>query len=101
MRYQPHEYIIRGTRFVRGDAFIGYQKDTPAAVVFQATNFLRRFREEDNADIADSKLEVLNRAGILDNMSLEMLLDREEMTEQWRAAVCYSIVSVVLCQFFF
>ena len=27
----------RGQKFTEGDAFIGYQKDTPAAVVFQAT----------------------------------------------------------------
>jgi len=27
----------RGRKFTEGDAFIGYQKDTPAAVVFQAT----------------------------------------------------------------
>ena len=27
----------RGRKFTAGDAFIGYQKDTPAAVVFQAT----------------------------------------------------------------
>ena len=32
---------FRGQAFTEGDAFIGYQKDTPAAVVFQATNQLR------------------------------------------------------------
>ena len=81
--------IFRGARFVRGDAFIGYQKDTPAAVVFQASNFLRRLRQEDNMDVVESKLEVLNRAGILDRISLEELLDREAKTEQWKTAVCY------------
>ena len=29
-------------KFTEGDAFIGYQKDTPAAVVFQATHQLER-----------------------------------------------------------
>ena len=33
---------FRGQRLAEGDAFIGYQKDTPAAVVFQATNQLKR-----------------------------------------------------------
>ena len=78
---------VRGKRFARGDAFIGYQKDTPAAVVFQASNFLRRLKD-DNTDVVESKLEVLNRAGILNHMSLDMLLDREDFTEPWRAAVC-------------
>ena len=81
--------IFRGTRFVRGDAFIGYQEDTPAAVVFQASNFLRRLREEDNMDVVEAKLEVLNRAGILDRLPLEALLDREAKTEQWKTAVCH------------
>ena len=33
---------FRGRKFTEGDAFIGYQKDTPAAVVFQATHQLER-----------------------------------------------------------
>ena len=33
---------FRAQKFTEGDAFIGYQKDTPAAVVFQATNQLER-----------------------------------------------------------
>ena len=33
---------FRGRKFTEGDAFIGYQKDTPAAVVFQATRQLER-----------------------------------------------------------
>ena len=31
---------IRGWKFTEADAFIGYQNDTPAAVVFQATHQL-------------------------------------------------------------
>ena len=34
--------MYRGRKFTEGDAFIGYQKDTPAAVVFQATHQLER-----------------------------------------------------------
>ena len=33
---------FRGRKFTEGDAFIGYQKDTSAAVVFQATHQLER-----------------------------------------------------------
>ena len=79
--------LLRGRRFARGDAFVGYQKDTPAAVVFQASNFLRRLREEDDQDVTRSKLEVLDRAGILENMPLNVLFDREEKTELWKDAV--------------
>ena len=81
-------YSFRGRRFTRGDAFVGYQKDTPAAVVFQASNFLRRLREEDDESVIRSKLEVLERAGILEKIPASVLRDREEITEHWRDAVC-------------
>ena len=32
----------RGYQFKEAHAFIGYQNDTPAAVIFQATNLLKR-----------------------------------------------------------
>jgi hypothetical protein len=82
--------LFRGRRFARGDAFIGYLKDTPAAVVFQASNFLRRLREEDDETVIHSKLEVLDRAGILEDVPLNVLLDREENTELWKEAVCHT-----------
>jgi hypothetical protein len=81
--------LFRRRRFARGDAFVGYQKDTPAAVVFQASNFLRRLREEDDETVIHSKLEVLDRAGILEIVPLNVLLDREEITELWKEAVCH------------
>ena len=81
--------LFRGKKFARGDAFIGFQKDTPAAVVFQASNFLRRLREEDDENVIQSKLEVLDRAGILENVPLNVLLDREDVTELWKEAVCH------------
>jgi hypothetical protein len=79
--------LFRGRRFARGDAFVGYQKDTPAVVVFQASNFLRRLREEDEETVIHSKLEVLDRAGVLEDVPLNVLLDREENTELWKEAV--------------
>ena len=33
--------IYSDSKFKRSDAFIGFQKDTPASVVFQASNLLR------------------------------------------------------------
>ncbi len=33
--------FFRSTKFKKSDAFIGFQKDTPASVIFQATNLLR------------------------------------------------------------
>ena len=32
--------LFRNSKFRKEDAFIGFQKDTPASVIFQATNFL-------------------------------------------------------------
>ena len=89
----------RGKRFDTGDAFVGYQKDTPAAVVFQASNFLRRMREDDVRDVIESKLELLNKAGILDIISPDMLLDTIDTDEHWKRAVrefatCKSVVSL-------
>ena len=89
MYYCGNNYtaLLRGRRFARGDTFIGYQKGTPAAVVFQASNFLRWLREEDDQGVTHSKLEVLDRAGILENVPLNVLFDREEKTELWKDAV--------------
>ena len=33
--------LCRDSKFKKSDAFIGFQKDTPASVIFQATNQLR------------------------------------------------------------
>ena len=90
--------LLRGKKFDRGDAFVGYQKDTPAAVVFQASNFLRRLREEDDDSVIHSKLEVLDRAGILENVPLNVLLDREEITELWKEAVCHFHDFKIFCK---
>lgn len=32
---------FRSSKFTKGDAFVGFQKDTPASVIFQATHLLR------------------------------------------------------------
>ncbi len=33
--------VFSNSNFKKSDAFIGFQKDTPASVIFQATNLLR------------------------------------------------------------
>ena len=82
-------YRSRGRSFTKGDAFVGFQKDTPAAIVFQASNFLKRLREDNDENMIRSKLEVLDRAGILEKVPISVLLDGEDITEQWRDAVCH------------
>ena len=46
--------------FKVGDAFVGYQGDTPAAVVFQVTHLLRDdYNEADENSIAQWKIKVI------------------------------------------
>ena len=58
--------------FKKGDAFVGYQDDTPAAVVFQVTHLLKA--DEGDRDMTD-----------------------EETCLHWRKKVC----SVRLCVLFY
>ena len=96
-------YASRGKKFAKGNAFIGYQNDTPAAVVFQASNFLRRLREEENSIVVENKLEVLHRAGILNKMSFSVFLNRDDISDQWQEAVCfiYIYIYIIIIHFLF
>ena len=47
--------------------------------MFQASNFLRRMKEDDA--IIESKRQLLDRAGIP--------MDEDDINEQWKAAVCH------------
>ncbi len=67
---------FRGNRFSEAHAFIGYQKDTPAAVVFQATNILKRLRHN---PLLICEVEQLQRAGIIS----EDFADFSEDSPQW------------------
>ncbi len=71
---------FRGSHFSEAHAFIGYQKDTPAAVVFQATNLLKRLQKNPSLG---SKVEQLQRAGIIS----ENFAGLSEDSPQWPDSV--------------
>ncbi len=82
--------IFRDTSFKKSDAFIGFQKDTPASVIFQATNQLRLACSA----IKDGSFErttkwrsILEWSGIAtDNWGIE-----EEDPEAWKEAVSHTV----------
>ena len=45
--------------FKVGDAFVGYQKDTPAAVVFQVSRLLKDHTEEDDVEHWKAKVIII------------------------------------------
>ena len=61
--YQFHSFF----RFTSRDAFVGYQNDTPASVIFQATEQLQQYC--DNVDSEEWKERVLECSK---NILLEM-----------------------------
>ena len=86
---QPHLLLLsliysdtRGSQFREEHAFIGYQKDTPAAVIFQATTLLRRLVEKPE----EQKRLHLQRAGVLSD-DLSDLLESSEESPRWLEAV--------------
>ena len=79
--------ICRVKSFKPGDAFIGFQKDTPAAVVFQATNHLKKVTESQFS----FRQTMITESGIL---RPEELSDEDQ--ESWSEAVsCIHFVSNV------
>ena len=81
----------RCSSFSEAHAFIGYQKDTPAAVVFQATKVLRRFQH--NHQMASKVEHLLVRAGIITHD----LADLSENSRQWNDSVSILNVFVYIC----
>ena len=69
----------RGQKFTKGDAFIGYQRDTPAAVVFQATNLLK----EKGPAVSSWKL------GRMKYGSIRGLKAEEEHSVVWKTNVSF------------
>ena len=70
--------LFRDKKFEKEDAFIGYQKDTPAAAVFQATNQMEKLCQGHPSTV-QKWIEVL-KSGLLgftlDNVTDEMALDQ-------------------------
>ena len=69
--------------FKEGHAFIGYQKDTPAAVVFQASKQLKKFKK-------GLSMSTLTESGILGEISPEELLNEVKGSDMWKEAVSHS-----------
>ena len=78
MRIMIVSFLCSDSKFRKSDAFIGFQKDTPASVIFQATNELRSVGC--NADLAQFILEWKQL------YSLESMED-EGSELQWEKAV--------------
>ena len=74
--------VGRNGGFKEGHAFIGYQKDTPAAVVFQASRQLKRLRKGPYW-----RLESLQECSVFRDISLEELATEEKGSELWKLAV--------------
>ena len=70
--------------FKHESAFIGYQNDTPAAVVFQATNQLKSKGEE--AGYFKSWC-LIEQARVLGDLQLDGLMEEEENSELWKQTV--------------
>lgn len=77
--------FFRNEKFCPEHAFVGFQTDTPAAVIFQSTNFLRKLREQGGANVTG--WEMVQNAGALSGISPEELAALGEDSEQWRDAV--------------
>lgn len=77
--------LCRDGKFSPGNAFIGFQTDTPAAIVFQMTNFLRKMREQGVGD--DKMWETVHNAGVFENTTSEELAHLQEDSELWKHAV--------------
>ena len=77
--------LFRDGKFNPANAFIGFQTDTPAAIVFQTTHFMRQLRKEGAAN--SNGWENVRSANALGEVSPEGLVELEEDSEQWKYAV--------------
>ncbi len=81
--------ICRTSKFTKGDAFIGFQKDTPASVIFQATNLLRSACAAAREGTGGLKRHTMD---ILKWSQLKVEEDYTEEQEAWKEAVSFVIV---------
>ena len=68
--------------FKESHAFIGYQKDTPAAVVFQASKQLKHFKKENH-----QMLDYLQEMGVLREIPSRDLIAEPKGSDVWKEAV--------------
>ena len=85
--------------FKEKDAFVGYQKDVAAAVVFQASSQLRkmcgRYQQGEEYTSRHQLWETAWEGGLLGACSLDELVDEEEGSDCWREAVRLPILSCI------
>ena len=70
--------------FKEGHAFIGFQKDTPAAVVFQASKQLKMFRKR-------LSMNILTDSGILGDIPSGELVKEKKDSDMWKDAVSHQV----------
>ena len=68
--------------FKEGHAFIGYQEDTPAAVVFQASRQLKGLKKGPYR-----RLESLQESSVLGDIPLEEVIAEHKGSDRWKLAV--------------
>ena len=81
-------------RFKEKDAFLGYQKDVAAAVVFQASSQLRKTCDRLREPVTGSHhlWESAWKQRLLGNGPLEEVACQREGSDPWKRAVCYIII---------
>ena len=91
-------YTFSGEKFKESDAFIGYQKDTAAAVVFQASKQLESLQAGNKALLNVLKdcilFETLNLATLVTNERKGSHLWKQAVSVQfyYRMLVCVNVV---------
>ena len=83
-------------RFKEGDAFVGYQKDVAAAVVFQASSQSRKTCEGMRRGTRGRQQawEIAWEDGLMGYGSLDQLSREEEGSELWAQAVRGLVLSL-------
>ena len=76
----------RGHTFHERDAFVGYQKDTPASVIFQASNMLKNLKCPNPNKQVDALANFTCVRVIGDNCR-KMLMNEPEGSHEWTQAV--------------
>lgn len=81
----------RSSDFKVEEAFIGYQRDTPAAVILQATKYFHQVAKVENT--SDDYLQLKSH---LDSISLHELKYQKEGSDYWNKAVLLESQSLLL-----